>query len=360
MTLTDRDLANTYRKAWFRLAVPWGFYEEVFDRSLHQNAGIALEQFGGIAEQASAILSHHGAELVRSFCNVTAVALSLRYRLGEIVPYEPCITFFVSAKLPPYVLGTDLIPPMIEGVPTDVVEAGAPELHMATAGHTPGVRLRPIEPGVSVSHFRVSSGSFGCLVEDDEQQLYILSCAHVLSDPAGLPGDPVVQPGASFGGVVPVDQTATFTKSIPLSPGACIADAAIAKIAEPATATPVIRYIGVKPAATRALSAVGVLVQKSGDQTGLTHGVVVGIKGTIGPYNANGVNNIYFTDAIVTSGMSADGDSGSLLMDYNSHAIGLLFGGLKFATATGSVSYVVSWSSPIDVVLRNLGVHLAP
>jgi hypothetical protein len=316
-----------------------------------------MEQFGAIAEQASAILSRHGVELVGSFPNVRAVALSLRYRRGRIYPDEPCITFFVSRKLSPdFFEDRHLIPPAIEGVPTDVVEAGEPELHMAPAGHTPGVRLRPMEPGASVSHFRVTSGTFGCLVEDGAQELYVLSCAHVLSDAAGMPGDPVLHPGTTFGGV----QTATFTKSIPLSPGTCIADAAIAKVAEPAMVTPVIRYIGVKPAATRALSAVGVLVQKSGDETGLTHGVVVGIKGTIGPYSANGVNNIYFTDTIITSGMSAPGDSGSLLIDYRSQAIGLLFGGLKFATATGSVSYVVSWFSPIDVVLQNLGVHLAP
>ena len=89
--------------------------------------------------------------------------------------------------------------------------------------------------------------------------------------------------------------------------------------------------------------------------TGLTHGVVTGIKGTIGPFQVNGVANVYFTDAIITTGMSEPGDSGSLLMDHQDQAIGLLFGGLQFGS-----TYVVSWFSPIDTVLNNLGVTLVP
>jgi len=44
-------------------------------------------------------------------------------------------------------------------------------------------------------------------------------------------------------------------------------------------------------------------------------------------------------------------------MDYQAHAIGLLFGGLTFATSSGPTT-VASWYSPIDDVLNQLGVHL--
>ena len=118
---------------------------------------------------------------------------------------------------------------------------------------------------------------------------------------------------------------------MPIAPGTCIADAAIAEVADPTTVSPAIRYIGVKPTGTRTLSGVGFLVQKSGDETGLTHGVVVGLGGIIGPVTVNAVSGVHFGNSIVTSGMSQGGDSGSLLMDYQGRAIGLLFGGLQFA-----------------------------
>jgi hypothetical protein len=174
---------------------------------------------------------------------------------------------------------------------------------------------------------------------------------------AGAAGDAIVHPGTAYGGTVPADQIAQFTRSTPLAPNPCLADAAIAEVPDATKVTAILRYLGVQPAATRTLSGVGTLVQKSGDETGLTHGVVVGLAGTIGPYSANGVGGIYFNNAIVTSGMSNGGDSGSLLLDYQARAIGLLFGGLTFATPSGPTT-VASWFSPIDTVLNQLGVRL--
>ena len=206
----------------------------------------------------------------------------------------------------------------------------------------------------------MSSGTLGCLVEDPNQRLYLLSCAHVLSDAAGAAGDPVVQPGTYFGGTTARDQIASLTRSLLLTSGVCIADAAIAEVSNPGVVTPIVRYVGLKPSGTRQLTAVGVLVQKSGDMSGHTHGIVTGLHGTVGPYAANGVGNIYFVDVVVTSGMSRPGDSGSLLMDYTGQAIGVLFGGLKFAAAGAAPAYVVSWISPIEPILQNLGVRLVP
>jgi hypothetical protein len=258
----------------------------------------------------------------------------------------------VSEKLPNLNRFFGSVPPKIDGVPVDVVEAGTPLLHKAP-GHVPGIRLRPADPGMSLSHFRVSSGTFGCLVEDGVRQ-YILSCAHVLSDATASPGDTILQQAPLYGGSSPSDDIASFTRAIPLTSGSCIADAGIAEVTNLSDVTASIRGIG-KPIGTRALSGVGLLVQKSGDMTGLTHGVVTGIKGTIGPLQVNGVANVYFTDAIITTGMSEPGDSGSLLMDHQDQAIGLLFGGLQYGS-----TYVVSWFSPIDTVLSNLGVSLVP
>lgn len=310
-----------------------------------------------VIERASTLLARDGEKLMRASPAVTGVALSLRYRRGEVIRDEPCITFYVSEKRPRGALRVDLIPPEINGIPTDVVEAGSPALNAVGPGHTAGSRFSCAEPGCSISHHQVTAGTFGCLVEDDQNVVYILSCAHVLSDIAGAPGGAIVHPGTTYGGRLPADQIAGFTKSIPLTPNPCIADAAIAEVPDATKVTSIIRYLGVMPAGTRTLSGVGLLVQKSGDETGLTHGVVVGIAGTIGPYTVNGVRGIYFNNAIVTSGMSKGGDSGSLLMDYKAQVIGLLFGGLTFATPSGPTT-VASWYSPIDPVLNQLGVHL--
>src|SRR6185436_6882090 len=101
----------------------------------------------------------------------------------------------------------------------------------------------------------------------------------------------------------------------------------------PPDVTPAIRYVNAKPSGTRALTAVGVKVKKSGDTTGLTDGIVVGLNGTIGPFTINGVANVYLKDSIVTSGMSDGGDSGALVLDNLNQAVGLLFGGLQHTNA---------------------------
>jgi hypothetical protein len=370
-TAPPLDPAAKYRNAWLRLIVPklradsrshlmsLGQLRDL-EWSPEQEKALSFERHGGLVYRASQILTQHGEELIRSFDSVSGVALSFRYRHGEVIPEEPCITFFVSRKQPLHALERP-IPPTIDAVPTDVVEAGVPELHRASAGHSPGSKLRPAEPGCSISHLRVTSGSFGCLVEDDHGVLYMLSCAHVLSDASGSKGDAVLQPGTYFGSSTPADQIASLTRCVPLNPGKCVADAAIAEVRNPTAVSAQIRYIGTKPVGTLALNGVGQMVQKSGDESGLTSGVVVATNGTAGFYSVNGVSNIYFTDAIVTTGMSEPGDSGSLLMDNTSRAVGLLFGGLKSVPSPpGPVRTVVSWYNPIDVVLQNLGVHLAP
>src|SRR5262249_36095828 len=235
-----------------------------------------------------------------------------------------------------------------------IVVAGRPVLHQV-APHQSGTRRRPAPPGSSISHFRVqSSGTFGCVVKDSAGTQYLLSCAHVLSDGAASPADAIVQPGTSHGGAARGDKMATFSQALALAGGA---DAAIAEIGNVNHVTAVVQHLA-RPVGTRALTGTGALVQKSGDTTGLTLGVVVGIKGTIGPYAVNGANNIYFSDTIVTSGMSEGGDSGSILMDYQNRAVGLIFGGQQYSNSCAQTSCVASWCTPIDTVLSQLKVTL--
>jgi hypothetical protein len=58
-----------------------------------------------------------------------------------------------------------------------------------------------------------------------------------------------------------------------------------------------------------------------------------------------------FTGQVMTTNMSADGDSGSLIVDKNSqNAVGLLFAG----------SGIVTIFTPIDIVLNALQVRIKP
>jgi hypothetical protein len=359
---SDPDAAEKYQQAWRRLAESLGSSEKSFELAVAggfeekppspPSEGVdVLNDPVGI--HISDIIDKYGDKLIQDCPGTGVVALSLRYTDGEILPEQPCLTFFVDDKE----AAKHKIPREIDGVLTDIVEAGIPALQ---AGVSPmsGFRIRPAEPGCSISHLRVTSGTLGCLVEDDQGVLYVLSCAHVLSDKSSTSNDSIVQPGSKHGGVDPPDCIAKLTRSVPLKSGASVADAAIAEVIDPACVTSSIRHIGAKPRGTRSLKAVGIQVQKSGAQTDLTQGVVTALRGRVGPLSINGVNNVFFKNTIVTDGMSQGGDSGAILLDYPQNAVGMLFGGMESTTPAGEIKVAASWYTPINVVLRALGVHL--
>jgi hypothetical protein len=66
-------------------------------------------------------------------------------------------------------------------------------------------------------------------------------------------------------------------------------------------------------------------VQKSGRTTGYTTGRITDVDATVVIPYASG--SAIQDDCIVTTSMAAPGDSGSLLVDMNGKAVGLLFGG---------------------------------
>jgi hypothetical protein len=353
----DPDFARNYRRAWAALSESGierdAYLEKVFVRDRPFFVDL-FRSDGGKDEdairRAGVIVQRSGVQLIQRFPTTSVVAVSFKYVSGKVEP-TPTITFFVGKKLSERQLGSYAIPKEIEGIPTDVVEAGVPRLQQVTTPHTPGTKSRPAQPGMSIAHTRVTSGTFGCLLEDEQKNLFILSCAHVLSDAAGLVGDAILQPAPHYGGVSPQDQIGRLTKSIPLWNGTCVADAAVAEV-DPADVIPDVLGLG-KPTGVRILNRIGLSVQKSGDQTGVTQGTVVGIKATIGPLQINGAANIFFNDAIITTGMSDGGDSGSLLMDNGLRGIGILFGGL----ASGS-QLNISWYNPLEPILNNLGLKL--
>lgn len=100
---------------------------------------------------------------------------------------------------------------------------------------------------------------------------------------------------------------------------------------------------GTKPA------SLGMPVRKTGRTTGYTEGSITLINATVdvGYVTNAGKKTARFVGQVMTTNMSAGGDSGSLVVDKNSqNAVGLLFAGSSAATII----------TPIDLVLQKLGI----
>ena len=276
----------------------------------------------------------------------------------------------------------DLVPGQIEDVGTDVVETGV--LRPLPAKGTdlgPTDRWRPVvPPGVSVGHYLITAGTFGCLVRR-EDELFILSNNHVLANANDCElWDPILQPGTADGGVSD-DRIARLAEYVPivfesessdcklanltarmlnmvagaigsrhaLQPVKRTAetnevDAALARPLQDDHVTNDILGIGTPTGVGSA--GLGAWVQKSGRTTGVTEGTVTQIEATvrIDYYGPTAV----FANQLVTTAMSEGGDSGSAVLDADRHVVALLFAG----------SQVTTILNPIDAVLSALDVEI--
>ena len=84
----------------------------------------------------------------------------------------------------------------------------------------PCAENRPLCEGLSISHPNTSAGTLCCFVERNGMTPELLSANHVIANAnAGRLGDPVLQPGAFDGGVVPDHQIGELTEIVPLVAG---------------------------------------------------------------------------------------------------------------------------------------------
>ncbi|MCL6610002.1 MAG: S1 family peptidase [Peptococcaceae bacterium] len=280
----------------------------------------------------------------------------------------PSLLLGVKKKLPVRTIPRDrLIPRFIDGLPTDVIQAGRVQLlgyALPVPDDPPGgqidlrkKRVRPAQPGVSIGHFAVTAGTLGALVKGDfPGGTAILSNNHILangtdgSDGLSRPGDPVLQPGSSDNGG-PNDIIArlhSYSPIIPEKKGSQLrlntVDAALAVPIEPGlVASPVLglgRVVRTSPAWP------GMPVFKSGRSSGITWGRVL-TTGTTIRVESNDKTYV-FEDQIGLSSKSIPGDSGSLVVNRFGRAVGLLFAG----------SAQISFANPIGRVLEYFGVTL--
>ena len=319
----------------------------------------------------------HAADLMGKR-NVVGVGLGHKISRG-VQTDELCLVVSVTHKVDPSALGAeDLVPQALDGIKTDVVELGV--LRALQLG--PRDRWRPVvPPGVSVGHYHITAGTFGCLVRRG-QETFILSNNHVLANANhGRQGDAVIQPGPSDGGTSD-DRIATLADYVPLDFGTESADCPVAE-----WSAKLLNYVAgalgsshqlqavkqteginrVDAALARPLSAdlvsneilrigtpsgvgtaqLGMPVQKTGRTTGYTQGMITQVDATLRiDYEGR---TALFTDQLVAGPMSQPGDSGSAVLDMDRKVVGLLFAGSDAATVI----------NPIDQVLSALDVELA-
>lgn len=213
-------------------------------------------------------------------------------------------------------------------------------------------RIRPAQGGFSVAHPRVTAGTIATAVYDSSPfpgippKYYILSNNHVLanSNNAGI-GDFILQPGPADGGTLAGDAIARLSRYVPirfLSPGNTPRNLVDAAIAEGRfhSLDRQIYWIGYVKG-VRSGVRVNEILQKTGRTTNYTTGRVMAINATVN-VSYSGGRVARFVRQIVTTAMSAGGDSGSLVLDSNENAVGLLFAGSSVATIMNDIRYVQS------------------
>ncbi|HEX4037118.1 MAG TPA: hypothetical protein VHX37_03590 [Acidobacteriaceae bacterium] len=227
-------------------------------------------------------------------------------------------------------------------------------------------------------------GTLGALVEDPQDNEYILSNNHVLAESdQGRVGDTIDQPGLIDGACTPLSRpgstlhpVGSLRYFVPLASRQTNVDAALAAVA-PGTVDPNGSILGLgTPGANQALTAappmagrgetldaanLGMEVVKSGRTTGLTCSSLSAVALTVKvdyykdcaetqPYttktytNQIGISGSHFTDS---------GDSGALVLDAsNAQAIGLYFAG-----GTDGDGHGLSVANPIGDVLHALSTE---
>jgi hypothetical protein len=247
--------------------------------------------------------------------------------------------------------------------PFDEAALMAPATQAGVSSQALTRRMRPAPSGFSIGNVAITAGTLGSVVYDFlpgagisppragvgiPSKFYVLSNNHVLAASNAAPlGSAIVQPGTFDGGVDPADRIATlsrfvpiqFNPPVPLDKHNNLVDCAIGECSFQ-DATREIYFNGAPQAwAPRASVQVNTRLRKTGRTTNMTLGRVVGINATV-DVGYGGGRVARFRDQIVTTNMSAGGDSGSLVTDWEGTAVGLLFAGSSVTTILNHIEHV--------------------
>jgi len=277
--------------------------------------------------------------------NVVAIGIGDKL-IGGKKTGRLCVRVYVEKKLNPFVLAKrHMVPDLLGSVETDVIEIGK----IKALGYTE--RMRPTKCGISIGHKDITAGTLGCLVKDmATQEIMILSNNHVLanSNKAKI-GDEILQPGPHDKGIG-TDLIAVLAKFTTIKyknwwQYFCFwipdpknkVDCAVASPLDEKDILPEILEIGI-PKGTAAVK-VGTKLQKTGRTTGHTKGEVIDDDVTVSVDYGSFIAR--FENQIMADAMSAGGDSGSLVLDENKNAVGLLFAGSEKTTIINPIQEVL-------------------
>lgn len=287
--------------------------------------------------------------------NVLAVGISEkishRKKTGNLA-----LIFYVEKKIPLNKLKeNEKIPARMPAgisatsdVLTDVVAIGKlrPEVNATR---------KTFQPGNSIGHIKVQAGTFGAVVKDKKNKLFILSNSHVLANAGtGKVGDIILYPGVFDNGRKPVDVRARLHRFIPFKTANNFQNVVDCAIAEPLDGhlpnmMSEIKGLGVPKGTIKAKR--GMKVVKVGRTTGKTSSEITDVNfRAMLDYEKKGLRDVRFKDQIFCKKRyTLPGDSGSLVIDKaTGKAVGLHFAGAE----GGSVC------NPINEVLNALEVAL--
>ena len=296
----------------------------------------------------------------RTRANVVGIGLGVKWKNGQPTG-DPAVLVLVTHKIEKDALSKgDLIPAKVDEMQTDVLAIGYP---MAGGAEQPGIqtlakRVRPAKGGYSVGHKNITAGTIATGAYDIlpggtisppthgvgiPPKFYLLSNNHVLanSNAASL-GDHILQPGPFDGGTDPADLIATLSRFIPINfaVGASnLVDAALGEVQFHDLDREVYWNGPVRGWKRKSGVTVGMIVKKTGRTTNFTTGRITAINATVN-VNYGGGKVGRFVDQIVTTNMSAGGDSGSLVMTLDNVAVGLLFAGSSVAMIANQIENV--------------------
>lgn len=326
-------------------------------------------------ERIARLLRQHEKKLL-SLDNVVGVGMGYKIVRGKTTN-KPAVMVLVKKKYPEEQLKSKhVVPKALNEVPTDVIEVG--EIRLLSSRTE---KARPARPGMSIGHFKVTAGTFGAVVKDEKTgEPLILSNNHVLAnatdgrDGKSAVGDPILQPGTYDGGSMS-DVIANLERFVPISKSGSEDRCPIARGIERA-ANMVLKVVKpnyrlhlvktghsrnlidaavAKPVKSEYISQdifdlgrikgtveprIGMTVKKSGRTSGITESSVkaldVMLKVMLGPSE-----EAAFYEQILTGPMAQPGDSGSIVVDENMNAVGLLFAGSDQATIINPIANVM-------------------
>jgi hypothetical protein len=223
-------------------------------------------------------------------------------------------------------------------------------------------RHRPLIAGSSIGHYAITAGTLGCFVETASGAVRILSNNHVLANEnLGKAGDAIIQPGELDGGRRRTDTVGKLGRFVRLKKtGKNLVDCALASLADDIDFdASALDGIGRLAGVAADPVDIGDRVAKVGRTTGATRGRVTAFEldNLVVGFD---LGNLRFDDQIEIEGagtkaFSQGGDSGSIIVDGDRHAVALLFAGSDQGGRNGQG---LTFANPIDTVLKALKVDL--